>query len=123
MDKTNQHYYTLNLGHIEIKHSRQSIYRHWNRLTRLQKTLFVISFLLFSVYVLSHIEFHRTTKHSLPKHHEHEPVQNKPIDNYVESDNNNNANNNLQEPEIIKDNKAKNKIRKVRPKVFRGKFK
>jgi len=27
MEKSNQQYYTLNLGHIEIKHSRQSIYR------------------------------------------------------------------------------------------------
>ena len=27
MEKSNQRYYTLNLGHIEIKHSRQSIYR------------------------------------------------------------------------------------------------
>jgi len=101
MEKSNQQYYTLNLGHIEIKHSRQSIYRvtkkifffnftinyflkefffsfsfkHWNRLTRLQKTLIFISLVLFSVYFFSHIQFHTKSLKNIPQHHEHQSIE------------------------------------------------
>lgn len=133
-----QKYYTLNLGHIEIKHSRQSIYRvciykfkfkkkylfetyfqkYWNRLTRLQKTLIVISFVLFSVYFLSHYDFHRNTLKKIPQHHEHQPLQeSKDSNKIVTADS-------LDEPNDSKDlneNKINlNRIRRIRPKVFRG---
>lgn len=118
MEKSNQQYYTLNLGHIEIKHSRQSIYRHWNRLTRLQKTLIFISLVLFSVYFFSHIQFHANSLKKIPQHHEHESIEK--IDKL--------NNFNLKDAEIINqkvpvdtDSKDKiGKIRKVKQKVFRG---
>lgn len=70
---SNNQYLSLNLGTIEIKQqSRQSIYRHWNRLHRLQKTLIALVFLLFLIYIFTHVEFHRTLKTKVPAKHQHE---------------------------------------------------
>lgn len=71
MENTNQ-YLSLNLGTIEIKQqSRQSIYRHWNRLHRLQKTIIVLLLVLLALYILTHIQFHQSEIKKIPTHHEH----------------------------------------------------
>ncbi|RNA09413.1 endoplasmic reticulum mannosyl-oligosaccharide 1-2-alpha-mannosidase-like [Brachionus plicatilis] len=67
-------YYSLNLGTIEIKQSRQSFYRYWNRLHRFQKTLVLIALFLSVLYVLSHIEFHHKQLKNIPSNHEHQPL-------------------------------------------------
>ncbi|CAF0903570.1 unnamed protein product [Brachionus calyciflorus] len=68
-------YYSLNLGTIEIKHTRQSFYRYWNRLHRFQKTLVLIVVFLSSFYVLTHIEFHHKQLKNIPSNHEHQPLK------------------------------------------------
>lgn len=76
MDNANK-YLSLNLGSIEIKQqsSRQSIYRHWNRLHRLQKTVVILIVLLIAIYFLTHIEFHHSQLKKIPTHHEHENLK------------------------------------------------
>ncbi len=88
-------YLSLNLGTIEIKQqSRQSVYRvwtyiyrltarltglifshlfkHWNRLHRLQKTLIILILILFAIYFITHLQFHQSTLPNISSHHEHE---------------------------------------------------
>ena len=44
-------------------------------MTSLQKSLSVIGLMLFVFYILTHIEFHRTTKHNVSEKHEHEELK------------------------------------------------
>lgn len=75
MDSPNK-YLSLNLGTIEIKQqSRQSIYRHWNRLHRLQKTLIIFIVFLFAIYFLTHFQFHGSTLPNISSNHEHETLK------------------------------------------------
>ena len=50
-------------------------------MTSLQKSLALIVMMLFVFYILTHIEFHRTSKNSLSDRHEHENLKkNKQLD-------------------------------------------
>lgn len=74
MDNANK-YLSLNLGTIEIKQSsRQSIYRHWNRLHRLQKSLLIVFFVLIFIYIYTHINFHHNSLQNINAKHEHEVI-------------------------------------------------
>lgn len=66
-------YYSLNLGSIEIKPSQQSFYRTWNRLHRLQRTIIIVILILLFLYILTHIEFHRSGLKQIDTNHKHEP--------------------------------------------------
>lgn len=84
----NSNYYSLNLGTIEIKKSRQSFYRVWNRLHRLQKTVIILVLFLLLVYVLTHVEFHRKhIKNISDKHLPHDNIDNKNYDDNLKNQN------------------------------------
>lgn len=53
---------------------KKSLFKTWNRLHRFQKTLIVLTVLLFFLYVLTHIEFHSNTLKNIPSNHDHQPV-------------------------------------------------
>ena len=101
---TNQ-YYSLNLGSIEIKQTNQSFYRRWNRLHRFQKTLIILVFILFCLYIITHVEFHSNQLKNIPSNHEHitkkksGPEELKPLDPNLVKQNENNNNNNV--PNIV----------------------
>ena len=45
----------------------------WNRLHRLQRTIIIVILILLFLYILTHIEFHRSGLKQIDTKHKHEP--------------------------------------------------
>lgn len=46
--------------------------KNWNRLHRFQRTVIILIAILFFLYIVTHIEFHRTSLKNIDNAHKHE---------------------------------------------------